>query len=179
MTLTLAQLDTMPDAESAFTLAACCGSSTWVAAMVARRPFGSRETLLAVAEEVGLALQPSDWLDAFAHHPRIGERQPASLVSATAANWSQGEQSASSMSSEDARAALREANAEYEQRFGFIFIICANGRSANEILAALRDRLTNEPDAEMFIAAREQRQITRQRLEKLIPAARLSRGAGS
>lgn len=172
MTLTLAQLDTIPEAEAAFKLAACCGSAKWVAGMVAHRPFGSREKLLAVSDEIALTLQPSDWLEAFDHHPRIGETHSGAIVSATAAQWSKGEQSASSRASEDTRAALIEANAEYERRFGFIFIICAKGLSAEKILATLRERLTNEPDAEIFIAAREQQQITRLRLEKLIPAGR-------
>lgn len=177
MTLTLAQLDTIPEAEAAFKLASCCGSSKWVAGMVARRPFGTREKLLAVADEIALTLQPSDWLEAFEHHPRIGQTHSGSIISATAALWSKGEQSAASKASEDTRAALIEANAEYEKRFGFIFIICAQGRGADEILTAVRERLANEPDAEIFIAAREQKQITRLRLEKLIPASRGPGGA--
>ena len=88
-----------------------------------------------------------------------------------------GEQSASAKASQDTRAALVEANAEYEKRFGFIFVIFASGRSAEEILVALRERLANEPDVEIFIAAREQRKITRSRLEKLIPPSRGPGGA--
>ena len=179
MTLTLAQLDTIPEAEAAFKFAACCGSSKWVEAMVSRRPFGTRENVLAAAEEIALTLLPSDWLEALAHHPRIGETHAGAgpIVSATAAAWSKGEQIAASRATEDTRAALIEANAEYEKRFGFIFIICAKGRSAEEILSALRERLANEPDAEIFIAAREQKQITLLRLEKLIPGSRRPRGA--
>lgn len=177
MTLSLAQLDTMPEAEAAFKIAACCGSSKWVASMVSRRPFHSRDKLLAAADEIALTLQSADWLEAFEHHPRIGERLAGAIVSVTAADWSKGEQSASSRPSEDTRAALLEANAEYEQKFGFIFIICANGRRADAILVALRERLSNEPDAEIFIAAREQQQITRLRLEKLVPASRIPGGA--
>ena len=177
MTLTLAQLDTIPEAEAAFKLAACCGSSKWVEGMVARRPFGSREKLLAAADEIALTLLPSDWMEAFAHHPRIGETQSGSIVSATAAAWSKGEQTAASRATQDTRAALIEANADYERRFGFIFIIFAKARSADEILSALRERLANEPDAEIFIAAREQKQITLLRLEKLIPGSRRPGGA--
>jgi 2-oxo-4-hydroxy-4-carboxy-5-ureidoimidazoline decarboxylase len=177
MTLTLAQLDTIPEAEAAFKLAACCGSAKWVAGMIARRPFVVREKLLTAAEEIGLTLQPADWLEAFEHHPRIGERHAASSVSAIAADWSKGEQFAAGKASEDTRAALLEANIEYEERFGFIFIISASGRSAEEILAALRERLANEKDAEIFIAAREQRKITRLRLEKMVPASRGPGGA--
>jgi OHCU decarboxylase len=141
--------------------------------MVSRRPFHTRDRLLAAADEISLTLHPMDWLEAFEHHPRIGEKQAGAMVSATAADWSKGEQSASSRASEDTRAALIEANAEYEKRFGFIFIICANGRRAEEILAAMRERLANEPDTEIFIAAREQQQITRLRLEKLVPVSRV------
>ena len=169
MTLTLAQLDAMPDTEAAFKLAACCGSSTWVAAMVARRPYRTRDELLAVSDDVARSLGPEDWLEAFAYHPRIGERKSAATASSVAAAWAAGEQNASSTASIATREALALANVEYEQRYGYIFIICALGRSADEILAELRRRIKNEPDAELAIAAAEQQQITRQRLEKLIP----------
>ena len=169
MTLTLAQLDAMPETEAAFKLAACCGSSKWVAAMVARRPYRTREDLLAVSDGVAHSLGPEDWLEAFAYHPRIGERKSAATASSVAAAWSAGEQAASSTASIATREALALANVEYEQRFGYIFIICALGRSAAEILAELRRRMKNEPDVELAIAASEQRRITRQRLEKLIP----------
>jgi len=172
MTLTIAQLDTMPEAEAAFKLAACCGSAKWVEGMVARRPFQTREGLFAASDEVAMTLHPIDWLEAFSHHPRIGEQNSRATVSAAASDWSKGEQASASRATEDTRSALAEANAEYEKKFGFIFIISANGRRADEILAALRERLSNEPDAEIFIAAREQQQITRLRLEKLVSASR-------
>ena len=169
MTLTLAQLDAMPDTEAAYKLAACCGSSKWVAAMVARRPYRTRDELLAVGDDVARSLGPEEWLEAFAYHPRIGERKSAATASSVAAAWSTSEQSASSTASIAVREALALANVEYEKRFGYIFIICANGRTASEILAELRKRIKNDPDAEMGIAASEQQRITRQRLEKLIP----------
>ena len=171
MTLTIAQLDALPAAEAAFKLAACCGSKTWIAHMVAKRPYGSREGLFAAADDVARTLQHGDWLDAFAHHPRIGERNAAAQVSADAASWASSEQSAANASGRDVQAELAAANAEYEKRFGFIFIISASGRSAEEILAALRERLKNNSDAELFIAAREQQKITRLRLERLVPKA--------
>ena len=169
MTLTLAQLDAMPDTEAAFKLAACCGSSKWVAAMVARRPYRTRDELLAVSDDVARSLGPEDWLEAFAYHPRIGERKSAATASSVAAAWASSEQAASSTASIATREALALANVEYEQRFGYIFIICANGRSAGDILAELRKRIRNEADDELAIAAAEQQQITRDRLEKLIP----------
>ena len=169
MTLTVAQLDTLPAAEAAFKLAACCGSKNWIARMVAKRPYGSRDGLFAAADDVARTLQHGDWLDAFAHHPRIGEKNAAAHVSADAASWASNEQSTASTAGHDVQAELAAANAEYEKRFGFIFIISASGRSAEEVLSALRERLKNNSDAEIFIAAREQQKITRVRLERLVP----------
>ena len=171
MTITVAQLDTMPGAEAAFKLAACCGSGRWVSGMLLQRPFGTRERLFVASEQVARGLHEADWLEAFSHHPRIGERNSNAAVSTSAESWSTGEQSAAATATTAIRGALVEANAEYEKRFGFIFIICASGRSADEILAALRDRMGNELGAEILVAAREQQQITRLRLEKLVPAS--------
>ena len=168
MTITLEQLNEMPEAEAAFKLAACCGSSKWVAGMLRQRPFASRTALLDAADAMADRLERADWLEAFTHHPRIGERNSNAVVSTTAESWSTGEQSAVATADTTIRADLVAANAAYEQRFGFIFIIRAAGRGAKEILAALRERMTNEPGAEVFIAAREQREITRLRLEKLL-----------
>lgn len=168
MTCTVADLDAMADAEVAFRLASCCGSSGWVAGMLARRPFDSRDNLLACADDVAHSLAPTDWLEAFSHHPKIGEAKAAADVSASAAKWSAGEQAGVGDAEADVRAELARANQEYAARFGFIFIICASGRSATEILAALRERMNNEAAAELAIAAREQQMITRLRLNKLI-----------
>lgn len=168
MTLTVARFNAMSAAEAAFRLAACCGASAWVAGMLTRRPFGSRDDLFTASADVARTLREADWLEAFAHHPRIGERRSNAAVSTSAESWSAGEQSASAMTSPAIRAALAEANADYDKRFGFIFIICANGRSAEDILAALRGRMGNEPSAEIVVAAHEQQQITRLRLENLI-----------
>ena len=168
MTITIAQLDAMPDAEVAFKLAACCGSARWVAEMLARRPFGSRGHLVGAADEVAASLREPDWMEAFTHHPRIGQRISNAVVSTSAESWSTGEQSAVASASATIRAVLADANDEYAQRFGFIFIICASGRSAEEILAALRARMGNTREKEIFVAAREQQQITRLRLEKLV-----------
>ncbi len=168
MTITIAQLDEMPDAEAAFKLAACCGSTRWVAEMLTRRPFGSRGHLGGAADEVAAALGESDWLEAFTHHPRIGQRISNAVVSTSAESWSTGEQSAVASASTAIRAALATANEDYERRFGFIFIICASGRGATEILAALRARMGNTREREIVVAAAEQQQITRLRLEKLV-----------
>ena len=138
--------------------------------MVARRPFGSVDALLATADEVWRATGPADWDEAFAHHPRIGERHAKTPVSPAARAWSAGEQSAATGSDAEARAALAAAGAEYERRFGRIYIVCATGRSAREMLADIEARLGNDPERERVVAMMEQGKITRVRLGKLAGA---------
>jgi 2-oxo-4-hydroxy-4-carboxy-5-ureidoimidazoline decarboxylase len=163
-------LDALPEAEARAQLARCCGAARWVEAMLARRPFGSRAALLEAAEQSFAALEDEDFLEAFAQHPRIGEdlaalraRFPASAA------WASAEQAGVSGADDATLLALREANREYYERFGFIFIICASGKSAAQLLSALRARLPNSRSAELALAAREQTAITRLRLEKLAP----------
>lgn len=120
------------------------------------------------ADEIWRALAPADWLEAFSHHPRIGERKSALSQSARATAWAAGEQSAVDQANDDTRAALAEANREYEDRFGYIYIVCATGKSAEEMVTLARERLRNDPDVELRLAAEEQRKITRIRLEKLL-----------
>lgn len=153
-------LDAMPESQAKEQLRQCCGSSRWVAGMVARRPFGSRETVLAAADEIWASLNGDDWREAFAHHPRIGEQTTNSV----AAN----EQSGVTGAADDVRQALAKANRDYEQRFGYIYIVCATGKTAEEMLAIANSRLQNDPDTELRVAAEEQRKITRLRLQKLL-----------
>ena len=170
MTLTLARLNALPAAEAAEHLRACCGSSRWVEAMLVRRPFARVDQLLAAADDAWQATRPKDWDEAFAHHPRIGERQAAAPVSATAGAWSAGEQAAAVGAGPAVRAALVEANRAYERRFGRIYLVCAAGRSAEELLADIAARMKNDPERERAVAVEEQRKITRLRLETLIGA---------
>jgi 2-oxo-4-hydroxy-4-carboxy-5-ureidoimidazoline decarboxylase len=137
--------------------------------MTARRPFADREELLAVAEQASQALERGDWLEAFAAHPKIGDLDSLRKRFADAAEWSEGEQSGMSRASEAVLQALSDGNRQYEAKFGYIFIVCATGKTAIEMLAQLRKRLRNDPKAELFIAAFEQRKITRLRLDKLCP----------
>lgn len=169
MTLALHELDELPISEAAPLLAACCGAPAWIRGMLARRPFRTRDALFTAAEDAAATLSPDDWRSAFSHHPRIGEQQAAVAVSDTAQGWSAGEQREAVASGAALAKEMREAQRQYESRFGYIFIIGASGRSAAEILAALRLRLRNAPDAELLVAAGEQRRITRLRLEKLVP----------
>jgi len=167
VTVRVAELDASPTAEAAELLGSCCGSSRWVKAMLARRPFGTREALLAAAETVWLSLGPGAWLEAFSHHPRIGEQTGERAQPERGQSWSAGEQAGMDSAGDDLRAALAEANRHYEQRFGYVYIVCATGKTAEELLAMARMRLRNEPEVELAAAAQEQLSITRLRLEKL------------
>jgi 2-oxo-4-hydroxy-4-carboxy-5-ureidoimidazoline decarboxylase len=160
-------LDALPDAEAAALLESCCGAAEWVRRMLARRPFGTREALFAAAEETWWSLAPSDWHEAFAHHPRIGERTAAAAQPPRARGWSADEQRGVSTSPESVRAALAAGNEEYERLFGHIYLVCAAGRNAEEMLALLRQRLSNDAKTELRVAAGEQAKITGLRLGKL------------
>jgi OHCU decarboxylase len=164
----LSRLNALPDDQASETLRSCCGASRWVDAMVARRPYGSLEQLLSTADEIWRSLSPTDWLEAFGHHPRIGEQRTAVQATEQAVAWSAGEQSRFVTAAPGARDALATINREYEARFGFIYIVCAEGRSADELLSIAQARLDNEPGVELRVAAEEQRLITTLRLRKLI-----------
>jgi OHCU decarboxylase len=128
--------------------------------MVSRRPFGSRQAVLAAADEIWTSLGSAGWRNAFAQHPRIGE-QPGSSQAAH-------EQSGMSRATGDVKRALADANRDYEQRFGYIYIVCATGKSADEMLQIAQSRLRNDADTELRLAAEEQRKITQLRLQKLL-----------
>ena len=159
--------DALPDHEAALLLESCCGSRGWVQAMLAHRPFGTLVRVLNEAEEIWWSLGPDDWREAFDHHPRIGEQTAAAPQGAAAKAWSADEQRGAATAGEDTRQALAEGNREYERRFGHIYLVCATGKSAEEMLALLHQRLSNDPATELRVAAAEQAKITRLRLEKL------------
>lgn len=165
--LRVADLDVMPASEAEELLRACCGASAWVEGMLSRRPFHRCDALLAAADEIWWSLGERDWREAFAHHPRIGETGSVASRSVRARDWSHGEQGSMRQAAGDVRTALADANASYEARFGYLCIICATGKSPDELLALTRARLANAPDAELRVAAEEQRKITRLRLAKL------------
>ena len=146
----------------------CCGSTRWAQAMTAARPFNSIDDLRAKADSVWWSLGKEDWLEAFRAHPKIGEQQAAAAQSEQAQNWSAQEQAGVADASVTTLVDLAQRNHEYENRFGFIFIVCASGKSSDEILAILNDRIQNDLDGEIHGAAEEQRKITRLRLEKLL-----------
>lgn len=146
----------------------CCGSAGWVQGMLMRRPFKSEADLFSAADEVWQGLSKADFLEAFAHHPRIGGKDALRAKFAATRDWAEGEQSGASKASEDTLEALSQSNAQYEKRFGYIFIVCATGKSAGDILELLHARLSHSPDRELAIAAGEQAKITALRLKKLL-----------
>jgi len=166
----LERLNALGREEARAALAECCGSREWCRQMVAGRPYASREQLLQRAEETWWTLGGADWLEAFRSHPRIGERKAEAGQTERERRWSAGEQAAVASAPDATLQALAEGNREYEARFGYIYIVCATGRSAPEMLALLRSRLRNTPDEELRAAAAEQARITRLRLEKLLDA---------
>ncbi len=167
----LLQLDGLSPAEAAAELRRCCGSARWVECMTAARPFRAKERLFATAEETWNHLDPEDWREAFAHHPKIGDKDALRARFASTRQWAEGEQAGAALASEEVLEALADGNQAYEARFGHIFIVCATGKTAAEMLALLRERLGNDPDEELRIAAGEQAKITRLRLEKLLASS--------
>lgn len=161
-------LNAMPDDAARTALLNCCGSSAWVASVRARRPFRDAAQLLDTAREVWEKLGKSDWLEAFSHHPKIGERNVTGALGEQARRWSEREQNAVANSEPRLLDELASANHCYLERFGYIFIVCASGKSTEEMLALLRQRMNNDPETELGVAAGEQQRITRLRLEKLL-----------
>jgi OHCU decarboxylase len=162
------KLNRLGEEEAHAALLACCGSARWARAVAALRPFWDVGQLLKIGARVWRELDREDWLEAFRAHPRIGESKAAADTGEDARRWSESEQARARSSSADTLAALAEGNREYEERFGFIYIVCATGRTAEEMLANLRGRLTNDPDAELRVAAQEQWRITELRLKKFL-----------
>ena len=166
--MTLEELSSMPQEHAQAEFLKCCGSPHWASAMTAARPFANVDELLTNADRTWSSLRPEDWLEAFRAHPKIGEKKAAAVQSKEARQWSAQEQSGIRDAAADTMTALAEGNRDYEQRFGFIFIVCATGKSSEEMLAILQKRLQNDAETEIAVAAEEQRKITRIRLEKLL-----------
>ncbi|MBI5169703.1 MAG: 2-oxo-4-hydroxy-4-carboxy-5-ureidoimidazoline decarboxylase [Candidatus Eisenbacteria bacterium] len=166
--MTIEQLNAAPAAAAAEALERCCGASAWVRAMLGARPFASAEALHAAADACCAALEERDWLEAFTHHPRIGDVASLRAKFASTARWAGGEQAGAAAADEATLQALAKGNDDYFARFGFIFIVCASGLSAAEMLARLEARLPHERAEELRIAASEQNRITHLRLDKLL-----------
>ncbi len=163
----LERLNAIPAAEAEAMLGPCCGSRAWVRRLVESRPFRDMGDLLEASDRIWWDLEREDWLEAFAAHPRIGERPAEKPGGERARQWSEQEQTGARGVPPEILERLSEGNLLYQQRFGHIFIICATGKSAAEMLANLRERLANDPETELRVAAWEQRRIMNLRLEKL------------
>jgi OHCU decarboxylase len=168
MDQSLRRLNELPasDAESEFLK--CCGSKKWASAMTAARPFASAQAMLDEADTLFASLSDQDWLEAFRAHPKIGEKKAVTAQSDTAQKWSAQEQSKTANAAATVMEALAKGNRAYLQRFGFIFIVCASGKTADEMLAMLNERMAHDAAVELRVAAAEQRKITQLRLQKLL-----------
>jgi OHCU decarboxylase len=158
--VTLDYLNEMEAAEAVNAFLACCGSLEWATRMNELRPFGSVEIVLDAADREWLRLRETDWMEAFGAHPRIGERSDSPA--------SQREQAAVYSAGDSIARALAKANAEYDKRFGFIYIVFATGKTPEDILENLNKRLHNPRDVEIRNAMAEQMKITRNRLQRML-----------
>lgn len=153
--------------EAANAVLPCCGSRAWANGLAAERPLQDEAALLEASDRVWWALHESDWDEAFRSHPRIGEKKAVGEATAVSLSWSAGEQSsAADLSDEDVAARLVAGNRAYEEKFGRIFIVCATGKTAREMLAILERRMAHDEITELHEAAEQQRQITHLRLKK-------------
>lgn len=164
MTDPVRYLNELPDEDARAELLRCCHSRRWAHAMNEARPFADTDELFERAESAWWELEPSDWLEAFAAHPRIGDRPDEG---STTAEWSSAEQAGMSSADATVQDIMAAGNRLYEDRFGHVFLICASGRTGEEMAGELTRRLQNTPEAELRTAAGEQAKITRLRLERL------------
>jgi 2-oxo-4-hydroxy-4-carboxy-5-ureidoimidazoline decarboxylase len=165
--MNLARINGWSGEEARVELLRCCASRRWAEAMEVLRPFAIEAAVIDAAGRVWWELERSDWLEAFAAHPRIGDLDALRARFAATAAWSMSEQAGMCGAPEDVLRRLADGNRAYEERFGYIFIVCATGKSATKMLALLEGRLGNAPGDEIQIAAAEQAKITRLRLERI------------
>ena len=165
--MTLFEFNNLTEKEAFSCLFSCCGSSKWVQRLIAKMPFKSLEELENTADEVWSETTETDWLEAFTHHPKIGYIGSLEKKFAATASWASSEQAAVNQANREVLEFLAAENEAYWQKFGFIFIICATGKSAAEMLDLLNQRLPNNKEKELKIAAEEQHKITHIRIEKL------------
>lgn len=163
----LNELNKLPKDAARAEFLRCCHSTRWAEQMLQRRPFRTFDHLLDAAGEVWAELGRTDWLEAFEGHPKIGDMDSLRARFGNTRDWSSGEQSGVDDADEQILRELAEGNRTYEKRFGHIFIVCATGKTAAQMLEILLSRMNNNPNDELKIAANEQSKITRIRLEKL------------
>ena len=165
--MTIAEFDHLEPAQKRTLLLQCCGSVTWANKIIAALPAEDLIDLLEIAEEQWYACSKQDWQEAFTHHPKIGDFSTLREKFKDTADWAEGEQASVKKATEATLWELAEDNKAYEEKFGYIFIIFATGKSAEEMLSNLKARLQNNAEDELKIAMEEQLKITKHRLEKL------------
>ena len=171
----LDDLNRLDDGAAVRQLLQCCGSSRWAARMAASRPFGDLAAMVQAADRVFATLERADWLEAFGAHPAIGAsgageagKAGGGAGASQVEGWASHEQQLVADATDATRRRLADLNRAYEVRFGYIFIVCATGKTGAEMLAVLERRLDNDPESELQIAANEQQKITHLRLQKLV-----------
>jgi allantoicase len=164
----LERINQLPVESLGKALLDCCGSKTWVNQLLARRPFASEADMFEAADRIWAQLDRKEWMRAFRHHPPIGSKRAKSKQTRAARQWSAGEQSVATNSTPETLAVLAAANQAYQATFGYVFLICATDKTGDEILKSLQERLQNNPETELRVAAEELRKIMRLRLEKLL-----------
>lgn len=168
MTSALSAFNTAGDVQLRPRLASCCAAESWAEHVLSERPYADEAELLAASDGATAALDDAGLAQALAGHPRIGERRSAHGGQARAAAWSRQEQAGVATAETDVLAALETANADYEERFGHVYLVCASGRSAAELLAVCRARLDNDPMTEREVVLNELAKINRLRLSRLL-----------
>lgn len=166
--MSLERLNQMSESDATEALRTCCAAERWVQGMVASRPFDSVEDLHAKADGLWPSLTTEDWLEAFEAHPKIGDVSSLKAKFANTHDLASGEQSTAALASDETLQRLKYGNDAYLEKFGFIFIICATGKSADEMLLRLEERIDNTRADEIVNAGREQAKITHLRLDKLV-----------
>jgi 2-oxo-4-hydroxy-4-carboxy-5-ureidoimidazoline decarboxylase len=166
--MTIEELNALPAEEAWRVLERCCGASVWVDQVCSGRPYDSLSALKEASDAAFEKMHRNDWKEAFEHHPRIGDLESVRRRFASTSAWAGEEQKGAAEADDSMLKAFAEGNEAYEARFGHIFIVCATGKGAKEMLEQLQHRLENDPADEWLVAAEEQTKITRLRLNKLI-----------
>ena len=166
--MTISELNNLNNTQLRIELEKCCGAKRWIEKMIPVFPVTDEEDLLNAADEKWAECTEEDWLEAFTHHPKIGDVSSLKKKFANTAAWASGEQSGVQSATDAIIEELAKGNADYEEKFGFIFIVCATGKSAPEMLELLQARMHHKREYELHIAAAEQAKITQLRLKKLL-----------
>ncbi len=166
--ITCDKLNELTDKEAAELLSKCCGAKKWIDGMTDARPFKNESDIIENAEKIWTALDKSDWLEAFKHHPKIGDINSLRKKYSSTKQLAENEQSGVNDASMEVLEDLSRLNDEYEKKFGYIFIVCATGKTADEMLSIIKSRINNDQQTEIKLAMEEQNKITKLRLEKLL-----------